>query len=320
MNLKLISIVIPCYNVEKYIEKCIYSIIGQDYNNFEIILVDDGSTDETLELITKLSYLDDRIKVIHQDNKGRSIARNKGIALSKGEYITFVDSDDYVAPTYLSDLMFGINKGADISMVNKILVQEGGGNKNSKINRSGDYHIYNTRDGIKAVLLQKPDNEIWGKIYRSELLTSESFPRGKIFEDLFATLYIMSKAKTIIHYEVEDYYYVQREDNTINSKFTKNKMDILDMGKKISTYIIQIYPDLKVPMMSKLFSAYTNVWMQIDKNKYKDEYNVLWKEIKKVRSRMLFKKLESVKLYGGVILSFFGDTVYRYCYSKIRGK
>ena len=102
--MELISVIVPVYNVQKYLKKCVESILNQSYSNLEVILIDDGSTDESGQMCDKLRDRDKRIKVFHQENKGLSAARNKGIELHTGRYLTFVDSDDYIAKGFIEDL------------------------------------------------------------------------------------------------------------------------------------------------------------------------------------------------------------------------
>lgn len=110
----MVSIIIPVYNVKTYLDQCLFSITTQKYSNFECIVIDDGSNDGSQDICEKWGYNDNRIKVIHQKNSGVSIARNKGIELAKGKYITFIDSDDFVEDSYLSDLISAINDKSDL--------------------------------------------------------------------------------------------------------------------------------------------------------------------------------------------------------------
>lgn len=315
----LVSVIIPVYNSESTIEKCINSLLKQIYDNFEIIVINDGSRDNSLKKLNELSKRDNRIKIINQSNSGRSVARNKGIDISSGEYITFLDSDDYVGSKYLLYLVKGIACGADISMVNAVCVDSTGIVINNKKNYSNSFSIMDAQDAIKAVLYQKPDNTVWGKMFRKDLFDVAKFPKGKIYEDLYITFLLMCMVSKISFQDTPEYFYSQREDNTINGKFSKKKMDILTMGEQARLIIMDKYPELECEVACRLFAAYSNVWMQVSKKKYIDEYNLLWSKIKKYRLKLLFSKIGNKKVFFGVYASLFGEHFYRFIYKKLKG-
>ena len=310
----LVSVIIPFYNNEFNVSKCINSILTQEYKNFEILAIDDGSTDKTFIKLREFASIDKRIKCAKEINSGRSVARNKGVHLSSGEYITFVDSDDYVNPKYLLHLVEGIRQGSDISMVNKLLVDSNDNPISNKIESSNVLINMTAEDGIKNVLRQNPDNEVWGKIFKRKLFENVKFPRGKIYEDLYVTFALMSKASKISFMNSPDYIYVQHVNNTINSDFSLKKMDILSMGEMAKKAVLNKYPNLKREVACRLFAAYSNVWMQIPENKYNIEYELFWKELKKNRSELLFRRIENKKVFFGVYFSLLGKRVYRYAY------
>ncbi len=182
---ELITVIIPVYKVELYLERCVRSVLSQTYKNIEIILVDDGSPDHCGEICEKLALEDDRIKVYHKENGGLSDARNYGTERSTGKYITFIDSDDYVAPNYIEylyDLI--IKNGADISSC-------------CMVKTENDFAEYGVNDsmpttqlltGKEACLLLLGDQCLtlvtaWGKLYNSDIVKKYPFPKGKKHED-----------------------------------------------------------------------------------------------------------------------------------------
>lgn len=204
MDNALISVIVPVYNVEEYIYECVDSILAQTYTNLEIILVDDGSPDRCGEICEEYAQLDARVKVIHKKNGGLSDARNAGLDLAKGEYIAFVDSDDYILPTFIATLSENLIKhNADISIV--------GAFRNLKAlrashagNRVTFYDSYLTFLYDKTI--QDGKIEVWRKLYKKEIWSSLRFPFGKKSEDTFVYPYVVYNRK-IVYADSKLYYY-----------------------------------------------------------------------------------------------------------------
>lgn len=236
MNTPLLSVIIPCYNTEKYLEKCITSILKQSYTNIEVILINDGSTDKTPLICNNLSNIDKRIKVIHQSNQGASITRQNGINLSKGEYITFVDSDDWIHPQMYEFMMEGLyNSHADIAQCgvcdaleenNQIILKH---RKTKTINNQ-----YQTYDKIRGVIEILDDTKwqsyFWNKIYKKKLFSNIQFPIGRgLDEDTSVMYHLFHRANSSIYFESEFYFYLKRIDSICNTtdenKKAKNIID-----------------------------------------------------------------------------------------------
>lgn len=313
-----ISIIIPFYNSESYVTKCLDSLLSQSFVDFEIIAIDDGSEDNTFLKLKEYSNKDDRIICIIQKNQGRSAARNAGLKKAVGKYITFVDSDDFVSSTYLQNLIDGINYGVDIAMVDILTVDVEGMPLKKRNMYSNSVTVVGNKDSIQRVLHQKPGNEICGKLFKKELFEKLEFPVGKIYEDLYMTFALMCNAKEVAFIDSPDYFYVQRNDNTMNSEFTPKNIDILEMGEKAKRTILNEYPELEKDISSRLFAAYSNVWMKVKKRRNKKEYQLLWSEIKKIRSEIIFTKINNKNVFFGVYASLLGTRVYRYIYKLVR--
>ena len=227
-----ISVIIPVYNVEEYLCKCVEGIINQTYANLEIILVDDGSTDKSGQLCDELSTTDSRITVLHKKNGGLSDARNYGIEKATGKYITFVDSDDTVAVNYIDTLYELIIKyNADISICNCVHCYEG-----EKIQfREADYTVaFETEKAISNMLYQKLFLvSAWAKLYKIEFFSDTKFPIGKLYEDSAIMYQIFEKAKLIAFSNAEIYGYFHREGSITTQKFNDKNFDILDISKEI---------------------------------------------------------------------------------------
>ena len=185
----LISVIVPVYNVENYLDKSIGSILAQTYQNLELILVDDGSKDASGAMCDAWRAKDARIRVIHQANGGQALARNHGIDEAAGAYLAFIDSDDWIAPDYLETLYRLLQEHrAEISICDKQMIYESGGQAKSS-EEEDQIRDYTNREALKALFYQREiDNSPWGKLYRASLFNGVRFPEGKIYEDL-GTIY-----------------------------------------------------------------------------------------------------------------------------------
>lgn len=210
----LISIIIPCYNAELSLSKCLNSVIHQTYRNLEIIIIDDGSTDASAEIYKEFQESDKRIIVIKQSNSGVSRARNMGLKTASGEYICFVDSDDWVEPNYCSTLFDLLaEENSDIAVIEASYEDEEG---NVVFNKP----ISNERvfDGKRALSLLLEDSVIqshpWGKLYKSKFLKDISFPEDlKSFEDYSTLFKVFDKAIKVVKSNDKLYHYIQRENS-----------------------------------------------------------------------------------------------------------
>ncbi|WP_051145378.1 glycosyltransferase [Butyrivibrio fibrisolvens] len=225
-----ISVIVPVYNVEKYVIKCVDSIINQTYKNLEIILVDDGSTDTSGEICDEYQKKDDRIKVFHTENRGLSCARNYGIKQATGEYIAFLDSDDYVYGSYIEDL-YGLCKecGADIAQCDFIFVLE-----DSAMLKEQIYNKVEIITGKEAVIrcCKQPNavkyNVAWNKLYKKKLFDDLQYPEGRIHEDEFTSYKLFFKADKVAVTSKYLHCYVQRKDSITDKKFDLKKLDRID--------------------------------------------------------------------------------------------
>ena len=213
-NYPLISLIIPCYNAEQTLEKCLHSVIQQSYINLEIIIVDDGSADYTSKIYEKFQSNDERIKTIRQDNYGVSRARNNGVKAATGDYICFVDSDDWVEKDYCSELYnLLFTENADIAIVEASYEDESG-----KVIFNKPISKDKVFNGRKALMLLLEDEVIqshpWGKLYKANFLKDVSFPENlKCFEDYSTLFKIFDKAVKVVRSNKKLYHYIQHEDS-----------------------------------------------------------------------------------------------------------
>lgn len=225
-----ISIIVPVYNVEEYLEKCIESILNQTFKNFELILVDDGSTDKSGKICDKYEKIDNRIKVIHKNNEGQSSARNAGLDIACGKYIGFVDSDDSIHPR-MYEILYDLiqNHNADISCCNyretyKTINKDYEEISLDKIIKMDNIQavnsLYDKDIGIRLVVA-------WNKLYNRDLFNDTRYEVGKIHEDEYIAHRLLYKCKKVVYLNAELYYYLQREGSIMSQTSYKRKVDRL---------------------------------------------------------------------------------------------
>ena len=244
MKNDLISIIIPVYKVEKYLEKCIESVLKQTYTNLQIILVDDGSPDNCGKICYEYAKKDSRIEVIHKANGGLSDARNVGISKAKGRYIGFVDSDDYIKEDMYEILLNLIKKyDADVSICNLYDVIDG----NECIrNKENGIREYSRIDILKEILLDKNiQSYAWNKLYKKELFDEIKYPIGKKYEDIGTTFYLFEKCNKIVVTSEPEYYYLKRADSLVNNVTESTILDYTEIIIQRYLYIKQNIKELR---------------------------------------------------------------------------
>ena len=217
----MISIIVPIYKVEKYIHQCIESIINQTYKDLDIILIDDGSPDNCGEICDKYALKDSRIRVFHTTNKGLSAARNVGIRAAKGEYIGFVDSDDWIDPTMYEELLDNlIRYNADISACG--VQVECKKRKRKNVSNEISDTLYTKDEAIRAHIYETFDQYIWNKLYRSSIWGEIMFPEGKNFEDVSVFYRVLLSTSSIVFRSANLYHYRKRENIIANTQSMSN--------------------------------------------------------------------------------------------------
>jgi len=221
----LVSIIIPVYNTKEYLEVCVNSVRNQTYKNIEIILIDDGSENETAQLCDEISKSDSRIKVHHQKNGGLSAARNKGITLSTGKYIMFVDSDDYIHSQMVQKLYeWLVSHNADVAVCDYERVKEFATEVPEKLLSASEEKIYENEEILDRIYSAEYVKYIvcWNKLYKRELITDIQFPINRIHEDEFFTPRVLQKAQKAVWLNEKLYYYVIREGSLSKSGLEKS--------------------------------------------------------------------------------------------------
>lgn len=255
-----VSIIVPVYNVEKHLNRCLDSLVTQDYKNFEIILINDGSTDTSEKICLDYSKKFKNIKLVTQHNQGVSAARNTGIRNSSGEYITFVDSDDYVTTDYLSYLVLLLNKfnvlAAGCAHQN---INPGSKEMDPTI---GEEELLSDKEYFYRLgfnLLPSGFGvSVHSKIYHKDLFKKVEFPEGKLFEDSSESFKLLLESGNIALSSKVKYFYVRNEGSIVQGSFKASRLTFIDAEKEMTDGILSVYPDLKDPMRQRLNYAKMN--------------------------------------------------------------
>ncbi len=267
----MISVIVPVYNVEKYLEKCVKSVQKQTYRALEIILVDDGSTDESGKICDELKKKDDRIKVIHQKNQGLSAARNTGLEQAKGEYVAFIDSDDYIEKEMYERMLFALeNNSADICMCGYKMVNEQG---HILMKEIFENKVYRGAEIIETFVLPLK-TAAWNKLIKRESIMDNRFPHGRIHgEDLvFFSSYFTEKIK-LVTVDYLGYSYVKHSNSITTRKFSKRSFDEVYCKDISSLEISHRYPQYEPKTICWGFRARINLIRKLivqDNNLYNE--------------------------------------------------
>lgn len=312
----LISIIIPIFKVEKYLHKCVDSLIAQTYSNTEIILVDDGSPDSCPMICDEYAKRYKNVHSFHKTNGGLSDARNYGTRRASGDWIVFVDSDDYVTPDYVTDLWkLKVKYDSDMSMAWVIRVDEAGTTLGNKLS----FHDFCT-SGQDAVfeIYEKGTHVGWNaynKLYPKDLLLQVPFPNG-YYEDMACMYKILEKCnKVAIGDFNQNYCYVQRTDSILNSNLSNKHFHIFTICDELSRYLEQEYPNHSI--LKPIIYAKATIQMLHSQSMDKRTFNkVFFLNVKLFRRkilRVLLKKDLSVKFKIVYILLCTNPFLYRMC-------
>ena len=290
MDNKKITVIIPMYNTEEYIERCIKSAINQTYKNLEIIIVNDGSTDNSLQICERLKKEDDRIKIINQENKGVSGARNTGLEAATGEYIGFIDSDDFLEENMYEKLMGYIEEyDADLASARAYMIDRNGILEVSHYNNYVDSFV-----DEKSILKSYVDGfltiAVWDKLFKREVIGNVRFDSTVFCEDAKFVLDVCSKVNKVVCTSERLYNHLRRTGNSItNTSFNKFYMTLYDYAYKKRDEIIKNNPICEDEAQKMYFNSlfhlikiYKRDW---DRNKldgyYEDDIKFLIRDMKK---------------------------------------
>ncbi len=263
LELPLISIIIPFYNGESYLERCLDSVVNQTYSNLEIILINDGSTDKSLEICERYLKNDSRIKIISKKHGGVAMARNAGLDAVTGEYIGFVDSDDYIDENMYMELFNAlIHNNCDVATCNFYRVY----GEEYFVDHTFPYKnvILNREDAIKSILLDKELKVyLWTKLFSKKVFENVRFPDGREYEDADVSVKTLENVDSVIFLNKFFYYYINRIDSIDNSYDEKNVKDTIEISYYRYKHVKDKYKDLLlynvVSMITRFYYTYINI-------------------------------------------------------------
>ena len=235
----LVSVIIPIYGVEPYLERCVCSVVNQTYRNLEIILVDDGGKDRCPAMCDAWAEKDSRVHVVHKPNGGRSSARNAGLEVAAGEFVAFVDGDDYVEPDYIAVMAGAVRDAqADLAMCS-VFHEDADGRavaQTAPVWREEYATVTDVRRTCSGLdcLRQRGDENgmddvvVWNKLYHRSLWNDVRFPVGKAYEDEFVTYRILGRARTAVLLPERLYHYIERDGSVMHSGYTLRSLDLIE--------------------------------------------------------------------------------------------
>ena len=303
----LISVIVPIYKVEKYLKKCVESILEQTYSNLDIILVDDGSPDNCGDIIEEFRKKNEKIRTIHQKNGGLSDARNSGIKIAKGKYIVCIDSDDWIEKNMIEVLYKDIIKtNSDISVC-EFVEEDDFQNILSTKKYNNEIIEFNSKEALKSLIKQDIlTNHAWNKLYKASLFEGIEYPKGQLMEDVSTTYKLFEKANKIVYQNTSLYHYIQRGTsilgNITEKRINDQEFAFFDRNK----YLMEKYSEFKeIIELDNMYNVKTLYFLAIlggyknlyNSPKYAEYYAKYKKVYKENRKNPEFKGDKSLQLF-----------------------
>ena len=303
-----ISVIIPIYNTADFLGICLDSLLHQSFKHFEAILINDGSTDQSESIAKRYAEADSRFTLISQSNAGLSEARNAGLKIAKGQWITFIDSDDMVASDYLQALLDDATQlDCDIACCGKRHFERTPPIKHTAKSRA---QALSPTQAVENALYQqdRPDYSAWNKLYSAKLWANREFPKGKYFEDMATIPQIFFDAKKISFSPTPLYFYRIRKQSILNSAYDKKKAELLDIAESICKPDgIRHSPSLLKAAQCNLFSASCSILMRTPDTADFDEYKKrAWGWITKYRTSIIFSTKTRLRNKIAAMASYVG--------------
>lgn len=322
MQNPLISVIVPIYNVEKYLDKCVKSIFAQSYSNLEIFLVDDGSPDKCGEMCDDYARQDQRIKVIHKKNGGLSDARNAAIDVATGEWLVFVDSDDYVANDYIETL-YGLVSRNDALVGVACYKEYLEGTSPTVVQPEYVELLMDSNKAIESMFYQKLfETAAWCKIYHRSLFDDGiRYPKGILYEDLPTTYLLMQKGKSVAFCNRIILYYLLRKTSIEGQPFSARKLEsalfILDSIKK---HAQDLGGELAKAVRCRLFSLSMHILMEMPADYPDERKQILINYVKNNRWNVLVDMRARKKARVGAVISYFGLDTTKKALARVKSR
>lgn len=298
----LVSVVVPIYRAEAYLKQCVDSLLGQSYSNLDILLVDDGSPDSCGGICDAYGAQDPRVTVIHQDNRGVSAARNLGVRTARGQYIAFVDADDWVEPEHIGYLLGLIRQeAADIAVCRCAAAAR---------KSAAETALFSGEEALQALLYQKLfDTNPWSKLYRADIVKETPFPENMFFEDLAVVCRMFGRAERVAYSRRRTYHYRKTPDGTMNGGHVDRLLDEARAAEMMYAYVTQAHPNLTAAAESRRFSAFCQVLLKLPEDR--EETAALWEKIRAARWQVLTDPGTRGKNRAAALISCLGEGAMR---------
>ena len=308
----LVSVIIPIYNIENYLSACLDSIINQSYQNLEILAVDDGSSDDSYKIASVYAAKDKRIKVLQKPNGGLSDARNYGYDHCHGEYVAFIDGDDYISKYYIETLIHAIiANNSDISTC-KYKLAYTTNDKSLENKPTEESKTLSAEEALRSLFYQKDvTTSAWGKLYKKELFADIKYPKGKKYEDLATTYKVFAKANKVTICNAKLLYYMQRESSIMGQAFKPERLDGLRFAEEAVDFTKKYYPNLEKAASNRVFMEAVHIFEEINPRTNKDARDQVWQVIKQYRSIVKSDKQSKKNMRAYARVSYLGKQALR---------
>ncbi|MGM9869694.1 MAG: glycosyltransferase family 2 protein [Sodaliphilus sp.] len=305
---ELVSVIVPAYNVAPYLEQCLESIAAQTYTHLEVIVVDDGSTDASGAIADEWAARDPRVRVIHQPNAGLSAARNSALNVMQGAYVTFIDSDDFVAPQYVERLM---HYASDADAVLCGWVNFSDDDTIPAPSTCGKVRTYTAFQAVQHILYQRHGltHSAWGRIYRAHIFKDVRFPKGMLYEDLAVLMPVMQQVSRLIFLPERLYYYRQRP-GSILATFNPRRTHVLDILEDMERRAPEQWPEHLPAIRSRLLSAYFNMFRIVTdpRGAHAPIISRAWAGIRRLRRGCLLNRHVRPRNKAAILLTYILPT------------
>ncbi|WP_034537011.1 glycosyltransferase family 2 protein [Carnobacterium inhibens] len=318
----LLSVIMPVYNVEKTLSRAIESILNQSFSNLELILVNDGSTDKSSEICEEYALKDKRISIINKINGGLSSARNEGLKNTKGDFVTFIDSDDYLdLNTYQLFYEKLLKEKIDLYIFNVCRIR----NNKEEILDSIEKKVEGSEEIIKSFFMYKGiDFYAWNKIYKKELFDGLIYPENTLYEDIVTSYRVVQRAQKAYVTDKVGYYYIDNPESIVNSQFNPKQYDNVSQREILLNNILKDYPNLSLYALDKLLDGFLSTGYKIGssiKNETTSKYlKLIRKDIAENKKLMKKNPLSSKAKLIALKLLEVNINVYTFLYRKVLKK